>query len=210
MHSVFQELYIDEVIDSNPMTRVSRFKHIKAEPELFTTSEREKILSQMTGYVRNLYEFAFWTGLRTSELLALRRCHIDLERNVVFVREALVKGKIKRTKTISGERTVQLHEKALMALKAQLTLLPLEHERIFISPKTMQPWKDDRAVYNRAWVPALKKSGIKYRTQYNTRHTYASTMLTENKPIAWVSKQLGHSGIQMTLDRYARWIPENI
>jgi integrase len=57
--------------------------------------------------------------------------------------------------------------------------------------------------------PAIKKSGVKYRTQYNTRHTYASTMLTENKPIGWVSRQLGHSSIKMTLNTYARWIPEN-
>jgi integrase len=39
-------------------------------------------------------------------------------------------------------------------------------------------------------------------------NTYASTMLTENKPIGWVAKQLGHSNISMTLTTYARWIEE--
>lgn len=114
---------------------------------------------------------------------------------------------MKGTKTKAGERTHQLHEKALTALNAQLVLLPCDQERIFINPKTMQPWRDDRDTYNRAWVPAVKKSGVKFRKQYNTRHTYASTMLTENKPIAWVAKQLGHSDIAMTLSTYARWIP---
>ncbi|MGL1958686.1 MAG: site-specific integrase [Colwellia sp.] len=209
MHSAFQELYIDEIIDGNPMARVKRFKHIKAEPEPFNAIEREKILAQMTGYVRNLYEFAFWTGLRTSELLALSRCDIGLDRKVVFVRKALVKGRMKGTKSKSGERTHQLHEKALTALKAQLAILPTEQDRIFINPKTMQPWRDDRAIYHRGWVPAVKKSGVKFRKQYNTRHTYASTMLTENKPIAWVAKQLGHSDIAMTLSTYARWISED-
>ena len=162
----------------------------------------------MTSHVRNLYEFAFWTGLRTSELLALSRCDIDLERKVIFVREALVKGVIKGTKTKAGERNHQLHSQALVALKAQLAIIPHDHERIFLNPKTMQPWRDDRQIYNQCWVPNVKKSGVKYRTQYNTRHTYASTMLTENKPIAWVAKQLGHSDIAMTLNTYARWIPE--
>tara|TARA_R110002050_G_scaffold288924_5_gene441255 strand:- start:1069 stop:1695 length:627 start_codon:yes stop_codon:yes gene_type:complete len=208
MYSAFQELYIDEVIDSNPMTKVSRFKHIKAEPEPFTTSEREKILAQMTGYVRNLYEFAFWTGLRMSKLLALEQCDIDLERKIVFVRKALVKGKIKGTKTKAGERNHQLHPQALSALKSQLAIIPHDHERIFLNPKTMQPWRDDRQIYNQCWVPSLKKSGIKYRTQYNTRHTYASTMLTENMPIAWVAKQLGHSNATETLKTYARWMSE--
>jgi integrase len=75
-----------------------------------------------------------------------------------------------------------------------------------MNPDTMQPWHDDRAIYNSCWLPAIKSSGVKFRKQYNTRHTYASTMLTLNKPIAWVAKQLGHSDIGMTLSTYARWI----
>jgi integrase len=209
MRSAFQELYIDEIIDGNPIDRIKRFKHIKKEPEPFNANEREKILAQMSGQVRNLYEFAFWTGLRTSELLALRKCDIDLKRKVIFVRKALVHGREKGTKTKSGERTHELHEKALYTLNAQLKLNISNQERIFLNPKTNQPWRDDRAIYHNCWQPAVKKSGVKFRKQYNTRHTYASTMLTENKPIAWVAKQLGHSDIAMTLSTYARWIPEN-
>tara|TARA_R110000737_G_scaffold353249_1_gene403559 strand:+ start:4204 stop:5298 length:1095 start_codon:yes stop_codon:yes gene_type:complete len=209
LRSAFQELYIDEVIDGNPIDRVKRFKHIKKEPEPFNAIEREKILAQMTGQVRNLYEFAFWTGLRTSELLALRKCDVDLERKVIFVRKALVHGREKETKTKSSARTHQLHESALNVLKAQLSIRLDAYERIFLNPKTNQPWRDDRAIYHNCWVPSLKLSGVKFRKQYNTRHTYASTMLTQNKPIGWVAKQLGHSNIAMTLSTYARWIPEN-
>ncbi|MFT5760451.1 MAG: integrase [Alteromonadaceae bacterium] len=180
MRSAFQELYIDEVIDGNPIDRIKRFKHIKKEPEPFNANEREKILAQMSGQVRNLYEFAFWTGLRASELLALRKCDIDLKREVIFIRKALVHGREKGTKTKSGERTHELHEKALLTLKAQLKLNTEGQERIFLNPKTNQPWRDDRAIYHNCWQPAVKKSGVKFRKQYNTRHTYASTMLTEN------------------------------
>jgi integrase len=208
MRSAFQELYIDEIIDGNPIDRIKRFKHIKKEPEPFNAIERESILGQMSGQVRNLYEFAFWTGLRTSELLALRKCDIDLKRKVIFVRKALVHGIEKGTKTKSGERTHELHKTALEVLQRQLKLTSDKYERIFLNPKTNQPWRDDRAIYHNCWQPAVKKSGVKFRKQYNTRHTYASTMLTENKPIAWVAKQLGHSDIGMTLSTYARWISE--
>jgi integrase len=209
LRSAFQELYIDEIIDGNPIDRVKRFKHIKKEPEPFNAVEREKILAQMTGQVRNLYEFAFWTGLRTSELLALRKCDIDLDRKVIFVRKALVHGREKETKTRSSTRTHELHSIALKVLKTQLTLSSREHERIFLNPKTNNPWRDDRCIYHNCWVPSLKLTNVKFRTQYTTRHTYASTMLTESKPIAWVAKQLGHSDIGMTLSTYARWIPES-
>jgi len=40
MRSAFQELYIDEVIDGNPIDRIKRFKHIKKEPDPFNTNER--------------------------------------------------------------------------------------------------------------------------------------------------------------------------
>lgn len=209
LRSAFQELYLDEVIAGNPIDRVKRFKHIKSEPEPFNADEREKILAQMTGQVRNLYEFAFWTGLRTSELLALRKTDIDIKRKVIFVRKALVHGREKGTKTKSGERTHELHPKALAVLTAQLRLTMDNQERIFLNPETKQPWRDDRYIYHNCWQPSLKRSGVKFRKQYNTRHTYASTMLTDNKPIAWVAKQLGHSDIGMTLTTYARWIQEN-
>jgi len=209
LRSAFQELYIDEVIDGNPIDRIKRFKHTQTEPVPFNNDERNKILAQMTGQVRNFYEFAFWTGLRTSELLAIRKCDIDLKRKVIFVRRALVHGREKGTKSKAGERTHELHEKAFSALKAQLKLNTGSQERIFLNPKTNQPWRDDHAIYHHCWQPAVKRSGVKFRTQYNTRHTYASTMLTENRPIAWVARQLGHSDITMTLRTYARWIPEN-
>jgi integrase len=209
LRSAFQELYIDEVIDGNPIDRVKRFKHIPPEPQPFNNKEREEILAQMTGQVRNFYEFGFWTGLRISELLALKKCDIDLKRNVIFVRKALVHGREKDTKTISSSRTHQLDETALKVLKAQLLLSSNDYERIFLNPKNNLPWRDDRDIYHNCWVPSLEKSGVKYRSQNNTRHSYATNMLTQNKPIAWIAKQLGHSDATTTLRKYARWIPEN-
>jgi len=208
LYLAFQELYIDEIIESNPINRTKSFKNIKKEPEPFNHNEREEILSQMAGQIRNFFEFAFWTGLRTSELLALRRCDIDLDRKVIFVRKAVVDGYEKETKTLSSARTHQLHKTALKVLKEQLLLAPSKIDRVFTNPKTNQPWSNDKATY-RFWVKAMKLTNIKYRTQHNTRHTYASTMLTENKPTGWVAKQMGHSNIAMTLSTYGRWIDEN-
>lgn len=206
MKKAFQLLFNNDDIERNPFDRIERAKYIKQEPEPFNSIEREQILAQMTEQVRNIYEFAFWTGLRTGELLGLRRCDINLERKVIFVRRTIVKGREKGTKTKAGERTHELHDIAISALINQIKLIPDNQERIFSNPKTKLPWRDDRQLYNQCWVPALSKSGVKFRKQYNTRHTYASTMLTEGYPIAWIAKQLGHSSISETEKTYARWI----
>ncbi|MCF6251434.1 MAG: hypothetical protein L3J75_09225 [Methylococcaceae bacterium] len=36
-----------------------------------------------------------------------------------------------------------------------------------------------------------------------------SMMLSAGEPLAWVSKQLGHSNVLMTAKTYATWIPDS-
>jgi len=45
----------------------------------------------------------------------------------------------------------------------------------------------------RCGVPAMKKSGVRYRYPYQTRHTYASIMLSPGEHPVWVAKQMEHS-----------------
>ena len=58
------------------------------------------------------------------------------------------------------------------------------------------------------WMHILKRAGIDYRNTYQTRHTYASMMLSQGENIMWVSKQLGHVDVEMVIKTYGRWIPD--
>jgi Phage integrase family len=42
---------------------------------------------------------------------------------------------------------------------------------------------------------------------HDARHTYASLMLRRGVPAAYVSRQLGHTSIQVTVDLYGHFIP---
>ena len=58
----------------------------------------------------------------------------------------------------------------------------------------------------------LKEIGIKERSLYTLRHTFASHMISNmNKgiDILWVSRILGHKDISITLQVYAKYIKEN-
>jgi integrase len=57
------------------------------------------------------------------------------------------------------------------------------------------------------WVPAMKKAGVRYRRPYQTRHTYASMMLSAGEHPMWVAKQMGHSDWTMIARVYGRWMP---
>lgn len=58
----------------------------------------------------------------------------------------------------------------------------------------------------------LNKIGIKERTIYNLRHTFASHMISNIQngiDILWVSKMLGHKDVSITLKVYAKYIIED-
>jgi integrase len=44
---------------------------------------------------------------------------------------------------------------------------------------------------------------------HNTRHTYASILLSNGESLVYVKEQLGHSSIQMTVDIYGHLIPNS-
>ena len=49
---------------------------------------------------------------------------------------------------------------------------------------------------------------MRYRRPYQTRHTYASMMLSAGESPMWVAQQMGHSDWTMIARVYGRWIPE--
>ena len=113
--------------------------------------------------IKNLFQFAFFTGLRTSELLALEWRDIDLNRGCVRVSRAMVRKQVKGTKTEAGLREVMLLEPALEALQAQMDFTLKEEQYIFHNPRTNQAWETDHQIRRTAWSYAIERAGVRYR-----------------------------------------------
>jgi integrase len=60
---------------------------------------------------------------------------------------------------------------------------------------------------NLVWTKALEKAGLEYRPPIQTRHTFATMMLSAGEDIGWVQNMMGHSSLQMIFTRYYAWIP---
>lgn len=208
LRRLYEEMYLDEIIDKNPFDRVKNLSVNTREPEPFNTKEVGKILNELQGQERNLIQFAFWSGLRTSELIALRWQDVDLKHNRIFVRQAKVRGQIKGTKTNAGTREVILQPQAREALLNQQAYTGTIDEMAFHDSRTDQPWKNDQAIRKIVWTPALKMANVKYRTPYQTRHTFASTLLSRGENPMFVAQQMGHKDWAMIRKVYGRWIPQ--
>lgn len=208
LRAVMGDAFDDGVIERNPVDRVRNLPHRFEEPNPFSPSEIARILAASPGQAANLFEFAFWTGLRTSELIALEWSDIDFNRAVVRVRRASVRKHTKQPKTQAGEREVKLFPPALESLQRQKSFTLLAGGRVFYNPRTNTPWETDGQIRKTAWAPALKRAGVVYRNPYQTRHTYASTLLSAGENPMWVAQQMGHKDWGMIRRRYGRWIPE--
>lgn len=211
MRGAYAQAMEDELIQVNPFVG---WTPRKIEPpkddedvDPFDQTEVNAILAHCEGQVRNLFQFAFWTGLRTSELIALRWEDVDLAGETITVRRAKVRKQIKAPKTKAGRRTVQLLKPALNALQAQREHTQLRGKEVFLNPRTGEPWEHDGPIRKTAWQPALVRAGVRYRYPYQTRHTFASTLLSAGENPVWVATMMGHKDWAMIIKVYGRWIP---
>jgi integrase len=207
LRQMYEEAYYDEIIEKNPMERVKALTVHTREPEPFNSDETNRILNQLSGQEQNLILFAFYSGLRSSELIGLQWKDIDLKNQKAFIRRAIVLNKEKLPKTKSGTRTLELLPKAIEALQNQRKYTERENHWVFYDPKHNTRWKNHQAIRRKVWIPALKRANIKYRNPYQTRHTYASRLLSQGEKTLWVAQQMGHSDWSMIVKVYGRWIP---
>lgn len=176
----------------------------------FSSDEQRALLLAASPQMRNYLKFAFWSGLRTSELIALNWQDIDWNQGVVNVWKAMTrgaKGSVESTKTAAGCREVKLLPPALEALNAQKDHTYLAQKAVFHDPRTGERWIHHEKVWE-VWQTVVRKSRVRYRNPYQTRHTYASMMLSAGEHPMWVAKQMGHADQTMISRVYGRWMPE--
>ncbi len=157
---------------------------------------------------------ALSTGMRRSELLALRWEHVGATE--IRVRDAWVKGEIKTTK--SGEpRTVSMSNELVELLR--------EHRRtrkrregpfsepgyVFTSPTGLL-WHQEN--FARSWrrlrtrCVDSEEYELRPLSFHCCRHAFASWALDSGKSIVWVQHALGHADAATTLRKYAHFVPE--
>lgn len=125
LRQIYEIAYQDELIDKNPLHRIKNLPKRSEKAEPFTEAEKSKILNVAEGQVRNILEFAFETGLRVSELVALEWNDVNLEQKRVYVSHVRTReGNKHRTKTATSERNVELNDKAIESLKRQQMTFP--------------------------------------------------------------------------------------
>jgi len=207
-------LAMDEgLIARNPCRRVNLPKaQLGTVRARFLTHEEVGALYDATPeHYRPLVAFLVGTGLRWSEATALQARHVDLVNGTIRVEQAWKRipggWEIGTPKSEKALRTVN---PATLALVAVQPLLRKPRDLVFTTPAG-NPVRHAN-FYNRVWVPACKKADLvdldgKTPRIHDTRHTFASWLISDGQSLEAVQDQLGHEQIQTTRAVYARLMP---
>jgi integrase len=174
-----------------------------------------------------LFLLAIHTGLRAGEQLALEWGDVDANGKFLSVERSYdrVHRKVVPTKT-KKHRRVDLSDELLEALQALRrhrleAWLGRERGPLLTAgmwdeaanlPKLIFCNEDggymDRVnLAERHFLRCLQAAGLKRRRYHDLRHTFASLLLTDGAPIQYVSEQMGHSSIELTVKRYGHLRP---
>ena len=214
----------DGVLLANPVARLGRTLRLtpskatrQEEIKAMTRLQLDTFLAKAEKRERRWYPLLLLlarTGVRIGEALALMLTDIDLAgRTLRVVRSLADDGKRVDTPKSGHGRDVDLSAQLtakLRSLDAAHKARALRHGTpppIWVFPSETGTPLDPRNV-RRAFRRVLKLAGLPpHFTPHCLRHTFASILLAEGKPIVYVQRQLGHKSITMTVDTYGKWLP---
>lgn len=180
--------------------------------------EVAKIIATARARADRLYALAVLAlhlGLRRGELLALRWSDVDLDAGTLKVAGTLARVPgvglvVNPPKTATSARALPLIEPCLTALHEHRDAQSIERtaalywhdpDIVFASPRGTLI---DPRNATRWWHNLTIDAGVGRRRMHASRHAAATNMLAAGVPLEVVSAILGHAGLAITADVYAK------
>jgi len=208
MKSVFDFAHRDGIIKDNVLHKIKRLTEEAPEVRPFTLDEINRILDAVNPWYRPYLAVAFFTGMRAGEQNGLIWSDYleDMPTGPqIYICRTYVYGKDGKPKTKKSKRHINCLPQVLDALVEQRKLTG-NKKHIFLTANGRRMTPDH--IRKEVWIPALEKAGIDYRPPLQTRHTFATMMLSVGEDVGWIQNMLGHSSLQMIYQRYYAWIPK--
>lgn len=177
------------------------------EMRILTVEEFATVDERVPDHYRPAVRTLYATGLRWGELVSLEVR--DWRKPNLHVRQALKWSPdnnrvIGAPKTRSGARTVTVTDELHDALDELAGGRPGD-DLLFTAPRGGPLLH--RTFWSRVWLPAVSHLTPRPRI-HDLRHSHASLLLARGIPIHVVSRRLGHSNIQVTVNTYGHLLPD--
>lgn len=163
---------------------------------------------------KSAFCLAIGCGLRNSEIRALTTDDIDFNTGIINIDKQIgetIKDGVKvtgyiSTKTPSSVRKIYAPKFVLDSLDEYIKSLPYIpiSKQIYWSPETNKPIT--KHCLSKRFTSIIRKLGITTIRFHDLRHLQATILINSGANIKAVSKRMGHSKVDMTLNTYTSTI----
>lgn len=186
-----------QYLDNNPFQNVKLFKLPRNNDKIISQSDLERIVSVINNKtVSDIVEFAFYTGMRLSEILNLKNKSIELENSIIHVQndgEFNVKSR--------KERIIPMSERVIQIISSRgSTDESIGEDYIF--------GKLPKVRFSDSWISksfkkAVRKCELDEGIHFHSlRHSFCSQLVRKNVNLRVVMELAGHQDYSTSL-RYS-------
>ncbi len=216
LRAMLDAAVMDGLIPVNPAARPKIAPRVAARDKdsTLTVEQARTVLAAVRGKRHEaLYWLALTTGMRSGELLALRRADVNIRDHTVTVRGTVTDGPrgglmIGEPKTAKSRRVVPLTDSCFEVVSRRVDALTpgamfLSRPAGLLFPADHGGLMSTTSFLMREWYPLLARLHIPRVRMQDLRHTAATLLISDGVDPVTVAAILGHSSPVMTLNRYS-------
>ena len=198
----------DGLIGDNPARAFHYSKPKKVNANVLSPLEMEDYLdaAERLGYLP-MFMLALTTGLRQSELIALKWSDLDIESRTLTIAEN--RAVVRRELVEYGSQT-----RSIRLTPEVVDLLIMEHSKhpssplMFMHPATQRPYSPQ--MVRRMHDEIIKEAGIDHIRYVDLRHTCAILALKNGMDTKELAQMLGHYRPTITRQNYEPYLPHKV
>ncbi|MHB8841834.1 MAG: tyrosine-type recombinase/integrase [Candidatus Aquicultor sp.] len=208
LSNIFKAACVLNILRSNPCANIEKPSIENHEPQTLSIPELRGLVDNAEGVFKVFLMIAVTTGMRLSEIRALKWSDIDFKENIVSIERNLYKGQVclpKNNKTREAPMVDDLKAALLEYEKNAPTsgdgwLFPLEDGNPVDADRITRWFRNAvKAAKDKGIIPSDKKI-----TFHNLRHTFCSISAVVNENQFITQKLAGHSNISTTAKYYVK------
>ncbi|TGA95979.1 site-specific integrase [Sporolactobacillus shoreae] len=227
LNALFSYAFKAEVVDENPMKKVSKPKdEERKRPFKFYDEDNMKLVIKTLNEKAKLktrveVKLAMLCGLRLGEIAGLQIQSLNFKDNTIYVDHSLEysrklkrlvfgppKNKKPRTVMVPSTFSTELEiyqqwQKKRKSENIWHPMLDESGEPIDFLFTNFEGYPHNQITISGNWRNFVERTGIPYLNFHGLRHTCASFMVMNDVNFKVIQEQLGHSSLKMTVDTYS-------
>lgn len=207
MSVLFNHARRHDLYDRNPIQWVRSAKRRNA-PDVLTSSEVRQLLAALAPRERIMVLLDVATGLRQSELFALKWKDVDFKNKQLWVTRSIVQQVVGPCKTEASQKPVPLHDHLVRALRnwKRMTAYRTPESWVFASPEQRGkgPYWGQQLLRHHIRSVALRVGITKQIGWHTFRRTYSTLLRATGAELKVMQELMRHSTIRVTLDTYTQ------